>query len=136
MTIPYVQTITLDVTSLTTSMNLNAICAVAPFAAQVTAVQYVPNATQAGGIDVNHRMLRLFNRGQGAGTGTTSLAVLDLTSANASGTLTDNVASSFSLTTTALLTLAAGDVLEYQSSMSATGMNDPGGRVIVTLSRI
>jgi hypothetical protein len=134
--VPLTKQYELDVTSLTTSMNINAIAAgPMPFAGSVTAVRYVPNATQAGGIDVNHRMLRLFNRGA-AGTGTTSMALLDLTSANANGTLTDNVASSFSLTTsTALLAFAAGDVLEYQSSMSATGMLDPGGRVVIDITR-
>ena len=52
-------------------------------------------------------------------------------------TLTNNVPSSLTLTaTTAFLTVAHGDVLEWESSMSATGMNDPGGRVIITYSRI
>lgn len=136
MTVPLSQKFTLDVTSLTTSMNLNAILAgPMPFAGTVTGVQYVPNATQAGGIDVNHRMLRVFNRGA-AGTATASVAVLDLTSANANGTLIDNSAASFSLaTSTALLAFTAGDVFEYQSSMSATGMNDPGGRAILSVSR-
>lgn len=136
MTVPFVKKYELDVTSLTTSMNINAIAAKMEFAGTVTGVEYIPNGTQAGGIDVNHRMLRLFNRLGGAGTGTTSLAVLDLTSANANGTLTDNVPSAFSLTTsTALLAFTSGDVLEYQSSMSATGVSDPGGRVIITVSR-
>ena len=137
MTLPWIQKAELDVTSLTTSMNLSAVALVAPYAAHITAVQYVPNSTQAGGIDVNHRMLSLYNRGSVAGTGTTRVATLDLTSAAAGGTLTNNVPSSLTLTaTTAFLTVAAGDVLEWESSMSATGMNDPGGRVIVTYSRI
>ena len=93
--------------------------------------------TQAGGAAANHRMLSLYNRGSAAGTGTTRVATLDLTSAAAGGTLTNNVASSLTLTsTTTFLTVAAGDVLEWESSMSATGMNDPGGRVIITYSRI
>lgn len=135
MTVPFVRQATLDVTSLTTSMNLVAPAAEAPFAGTVTAVRYIPAATKAGGIAANHRLLSLYNRGA-AGTGTTRVATLDLTSANANGTLTDNVASSLSLTTsTALLAVAAGDVLEWESSMSATGMDDPGGRVVISFSR-
>lgn len=134
MTIPYVERFELDVTSLTTSMNLNAIAGKMKYAGSVTSVEYIPNATQAGGIDVNHRMLRLFNRTT-TGTGTVSMAVLDLTSANANGTLADNIPSSLSLSNSAALLFTSGDVLEYQSSMSATGMNDPGGRVIITVSR-
>lgn len=136
MTVPWVQKATLDVTSLTTSMNLSAVALVAPYAATISAVQYVPNGTQAGGIAANHRLLSLYNRGA-AGTGTTRVATLDLTSGVAGGTLTDNVPSSLTLTaTTSFLTVAAGDVLEWESSMSATGMLDPGGRVIVTFNRV
>lgn len=135
MTVPLVRQISLDVTSLTTAMNLSAVAAVAPFAGTITAVQYVPSGAQAGGVAANHRMLSLYNRGA-AGTGTTKVATLDLTSANANGSLADNVAASLSLTTsTALLAVAAGDVLEWESSMSATGMNDPGGRVVISFSR-
>ena len=64
MTLPWVQKAELDVTSLTTSMNLSAVAFVAPYACTITAVQYVPNSTQGGGIDVNHRMLSLYNRGR------------------------------------------------------------------------
>lgn len=135
MTIPFSQRFTLDVSSAATSSNVNAICAgPMTYAGSVTAIRYVPNATQAGGIDVNHRMLRLFNRST-AGTGTVSMGVLDLTSANANGTLTDNVPSSLSLSTSAALRFTVGDVLEWQSSMSATGMNDPGGRVVIDTTR-
>lgn len=135
MTSPLVKSYELDVTSLTTSGNLNAIAAgPMTFAGSVTGVRYVPNGSLAGGIDVNHRMLRLFNRSV-AGTGTLSMAILDLSSANPSGTLVDNVPSSFSLTTSAGLLFTVGDVLEYVSSMSATGLSDPGGRLIIDVTR-
>lgn len=136
MTAPLIKNdLQLDVTSLTTAMDYSAVVGRAPYACVVTAVEYIPNGTQAGGATVaNARALGLVNRGGGAGTGTTTIAAMSMTTTGTS--LTDNVPASLSLTTTPLLTLAAGDVLEWNSAKLTTGLNDPGGKVVVTYSRI
>ncbi len=138
----------MDVTSLAATIDLSAPFNPAPWAAQVTLVQYVPAQTQTSDTAVAQtlRTYTLFNRGGAPGTGTTAIARGAITSASAAITafgtstsagLTDNIASSLPLTTTALLTLAAGDVLEWESLHSGgTGLRDVGGRVVVTLSRI
>ena len=149
MTVPYVYQLTIDVTSLAATIDISAPFSPIPFASQVTLVQFVPAQSQASDTAVAStlRTYSLYNRGQGAATGTTRLAAGAITSVSASITafgtsatagLVDNVASSLPLTaTTAFLTLAAGDVLEWESSHSgATGLRDVGGRAIVTLSRI
>lgn len=148
MSVPLTRILTMDVTSLAASADWSAPFTPMPFAAQVTLVQYLPAQTQTADSAVANtvRAYTLYNRGQGAATGTTKLASGQLTSASASITafgtstsagLTDNIASSLPLTTTALLTLAAGDILEWESSHSgSTGLRDVGGRVLVYCSRI
>lgn len=144
MTIPYVVRLEMDVTSLAATADFSAPAARAPFAAQVTLVEFIPAASQAAATAVaaTVRTYTLYNRGA-AGTGTTAIAKGALTSLSASQTafgttgLIDNVASTIPLTTTALLTVAAGDILEWESSHSgATGAVDVGGKVVITLSRI
>lgn len=143
MTVPFVHRMEFDITSLISGADFSAPMGRAPFAAQVTLVEFIPaNAVLASTNVANTvRTFTLYNRGA-AGTGTTALAKGALTSVSASQTafgtgLIDNVASTLPLTTTALLTVAAGDILEWESSHSgSTGGIDPGGRVVVTLSRI
>lgn len=133
----------MDVTSLISGADFSAPVGRVPFAAQVTLVEYIPaNAVLASTNVANTvRTFTLYNRGA-AGAGTTALAKGALTSLSASQTafatgLVDNVASTLPLTTTALLTVAAGDILEWETSHSgSTGGIDPGGKVIVTLARI
>lgn len=134
MTVPLVQSFFYDNSSQVTAADYSAIMGVAPFAAVVTAIQYIPNATASAPSSVaNSRIYTVYNRGSGAATGTTSVGVLALTTTVG---LTDNVPASFTLTTAALLTMAAGDVLEFETLHRTTGMLDPGGRVVVTYSRI
>lgn len=143
MTVPWVTKLTMDVTSVAAGVNISKCFEPAPFAAQVTLVQFVPNQSQAHATAVAQtlRTYVLYNRGL-AGAGTTAVANGRITSPAASQNafntgLEANIASSLVLTTTALLTLASGDVLEWESSESgATGLRDVGGRVVVTLSRI
>lgn len=143
MTIPFVQRLEMDVTSLISGADFSSPVGRAPFAAQVTLVEYIPaNAVLASTNVANTvRTFTLYNKGA-AGAGTTVLAKGALTSVSASQTafatgLLANVASTLPLTTTALLTVAAGDILEWETSHSgSTGGIDPGGKVIITLSRI
>lgn len=153
MTVPFVTKLQMDITSLAATVDFSACFQPVPFAAQVTLVQYVPDQTQ---LDITAdtlsaiRFFSLKNLGQAGTTsaaGTTKLANALMVSTSASitafGTSTSaglhqGNASSIPLTaTTAFLTLAAGDILQWESSHSgATGVRDPGGRVIVTLSRV
>ena len=147
MTVPFVTKITLDVTSMSAGAVMSAPIGPMPFAGVVTLVQYVPAQSQTAdtAVAATLRAYCLYNRGP-AGAGTTSLARAHITSliasqtafGSTSGGLTDGIASSIPLTTTALLTVAAGDILEWESSTfsGGTGLRDVGGRVIVTLSRI
>ncbi len=144
MTAPLVRTLVKDISSLAALTNMSMPFEPAPFAAAVTLVQFVPAQSQAHATAVAEtlRTYQLINRGA-AGTGTTVLANGRITSPaasqNAFGTgLIDNVASTLPLTTSiALLTIAAGDILEWESSVSGgTGLRDVGGRVVVTLSRV
>lgn len=149
MTTPLIRTMEMDVTSLAASADFSAPVGVVPFAAVVTSVQFVPAATQitATAVAATVRTYTLYNRLGGStaitGTGTVVIARGALTSLSASNTafgtgLIDNVASTLPLNaTTTSLTVAAGDILEWESSHSgATGAVDVGGKVIITLSRI
>lgn len=143
MTAPLVRTLVKDMTSLAALSNMSMPFEPVPFACVVTLVQFVPAQTQAHATAVAEtlRTYSLYNR-KTDGAGTTMLASGRITSVAASqnafgtGLLAEQV-STLPLTTTPLLTLAAGDVLDWESSVSgATGLRDVGGRVIVTLSRI
>lgn len=143
MTVPLVKQATLDVTSLAATVDFSAPMLRAPYACVVTLVEFIPAQSQAHdtAVAATLRTYTLYNRGT-AGTGTTQLASGRITSVaasqNAFGTgLVDGVASTLPLTTAALLTLAAGEVLEWESSHSGgTGLRDVGGRAVVTYSRI
>jgi hypothetical protein len=102
-----------------------------PFAATVTAVEYIAAAAITGAA-TNNRIVTLANKGA-AGSGTTAVA----TKTFASGTNAVAAASTtVTLSATAAdLVVAAGDVLQWQSTINGTGLADPGGLVRVTLSR-
>lgn len=151
MTAPRVTQLFAQVTSMGTGTDVSMPFQPVPFAAQVTQVQYVPSATLAssGATASGFRQFTLFNRLGSAsiGTGAVILARAHLTSLSTTlggtvgqfGTgLLDNVASAVQLNSvTASLTVAANDILEWESLHSATsGVGDPGGMVVVTLSRI
>lgn len=147
MTVPYVTNFTLDVTSLAATVDYSAPIGPMPFAAIITAVQFVPAQTQTAdsAVAATVRSYSLYNRGS-SGASTTTVVRGALTSVSASITafgtstsagLTDGIASTLPSISTAFMTVAAGDMLEWETSHSgATGLRDVGGRVIVTLSRI
>ena len=132
MTAPLVKNLTLDAQPVTAiSGDTLAVVDRAPFAGTVTAVTYIPVASKSGAAVANSRTLNLYNRGA-AGTGTTLVATLPLLS----GTdLVDNVPKSLTLSSAASLVVASGDVLEWESLHMSSGMTDPGGKVLVTVSR-
>jgi hypothetical protein len=103
----------------------------ANWAGTVTAVAYIPVAGITGA-NTNTRTLSVVNKG-GAGGGSTSVASVALTSGNNMSADRENALTLSG--TPANLTVAQGDVLEFTSVHSGTGIADPGGEIRVTLSR-
>lgn len=105
----------------------------APFACTVTGVTYTAAGAIAGHAS-NNRALSVINKGA-AGSGSTSVAALTTTaSPDNSFAAFDEKAITLS-GTAANLVLAAGDILAWSSDANASGVADPGGKVIVTISR-
>ena len=151
MTIPYVTRLYMQVSSAGSGVDVSQPFPPAPFAAVVTLVQYVPAQTMASATATasGFRQFSLYNRQGSAssGTGTPIIARAHLTSlsttlANTVGQfgagLLAKVASTVQLNSvTTSLTVAAGDILEWETLHSATsGVQEVGGEIVVTLSRI
>jgi len=105
---------------------------IAPFACTVTAVEFVAKSTLTGAA-TNYRSHSLVNKGA-AGAGTTVVATLAYDSTGVVATALDAKALTLSATA-ANLVLAEGDVLQWKSDHTASGLADPGGIVRVTVSR-
>lgn len=103
-----------------------------PFAGKVTACTYVPEAASTGD-NTNYRTYTLVNKGA-AGAGTTVMATLALTT-GVDLVAFDEKALTVSATA-ADLVFAAGDVLAFVSTHTASGLVDPGGTVKVTVQRV
>lgn len=103
----------------------------APFAGTVTSVAYVPTADITGA-DTNSRTLAATNKGSD-GTGTTQIASLALTNGNDMSDYDENAVTLSG--TAANLSVDEGDVIAFTSTHVGTGLADPGGLVIVTISR-
>jgi hypothetical protein len=101
----------------------------APFAGTVTEVTFASEATITGHAD-NHRVLSLINKGQ-SGAGTTVIATLTTTADVVADDETTIALSEVEDATT----VAAGDILEWNSNAVASGVADPGGLVQVKISR-
>lgn len=131
MTAPLTRVIEEGVPAAATAASDDTLIGQAPFAATVTAVEYVPEAAITGAA-TNTRRVELVNKGQ-AGTGTTAVASLQFDSGT-NATANNEVAVTLS-GTAANLVLAAGDTLQWRSIAVGTGLADPGGVARVTLSR-
>lgn len=104
----------------------------APYACTVTSVSYVPDTTLTGA-DTDSRTDSLINKGA-AGSGTTEIAALAFVS-GVDATAFDEKAITLS-GTAANLVLAAGDIVAWKSlHVGSTGLADPGGTVIVEITR-
>lgn len=104
----------------------------APWAGTVTSVSYIPD-TAITGANTESRTVSLINKGA-AGSGTTAPALLAMVSGVNSAAF-DEKAITLSATA-ADLDVASGDVLAWKSlHVGSTGLADPGGTVIVTLTR-
>lgn len=100
-------------------------------AATITGVTYAPNALITGA-NTNTRRVALVNRGQN-GAGSTVVAELQFNS-GVNAPAFDEKAITLSATP-ANLSVAEGDILEWLSDAVGTGLADPGGLIVVTLSR-
>lgn len=104
----------------------------APFAGEVTAISYTPEANITGD-NTESRTLTIVNKGSD-GNGTTVVGTLAYTTGvNA----TDFNEDAFTLSAVADATdVAAGDILAAVSThVGSTGLADPGGLVQVSISR-
>jgi hypothetical protein len=102
------------------------------FAGTVSAVTYVPD-TVLTGANTDSRTLVLVNKGQ-SGAGTTIVATKAFTS-GVNAAADDETAITLS-GTAANLVVAAGDILAWQSNhVGSTGLADPGGMVVVGITR-
>jgi hypothetical protein len=102
-----------------------------PFNGVVTAVSYIPKAAITGAA-TNNRTVSVVNKKQD-GSGTTAVATLTFGNGTNAAAF-DEKAIPLS-GTAANLAVAAGDVLAFASTHNGTGIADPGGQLVVTLSR-
>lgn len=131
MTSPFGTHLSVPVAPVATAGNdLNTDIALAPVSGSVTAVTYT-TVTAITGADTNTRKVVLVNKGQ-SGSGSTVVATLQFNS-GVNTTASDEKAITLS-GTSADLVVAAGDVLQWQSTHLASGIADPGGLVTVTVN--
>lgn len=131
MTAPFGATHQVPVQPVATAGNdLNTNVFQAARAGTVTAVGYA-TVTAITGANTNTRAVSLVNKGA-AGTGTTVIATLQFDS---TVNTTANVPKTITLSATpANLVVAAGDMLQWQSTHVGTGIADPGGLVGITIA--
>jgi hypothetical protein len=114
----------------TAGSNLNTNVYSAPQAGTLTAVGYA-TVTAITGANTNTRSVSLVNKGA-AGSGTTVMATLQFDSGV---NTTASVPKTITLSATAAnLVVAAGDILQWQSTAVGTGIADPGGLALITIA--
>jgi hypothetical protein len=131
-TAPLVQTLKSQADAVAAASDATTELGEVQFAGTVTRVAYIPSATITGA-NTDTRTINVINKGQ-SGAGTTVVATLALVSGvNATG----SDAKALTLSgTPANLVVAQGDVLAFTSVHSgSTGLADPGGQVIVEVTR-
>lgn len=129
-TTPLVRNIEHPVPAVTIAADAETDLTEAGFAGTVTKVDYIA-ATAIAGADTNSRTVVLVNKG--AGSGNTVIATKAFT--NGVNAAADAVTSVPLSVVAGATTVAAGDVLVWQSTHVGTGIVDPGGMVHVELSR-
>lgn len=131
MTAPFSRAHQVPVQPVATAGNdLNTNVLQAPQAGTLTAVGYA-TVTAITGANTNTRSVTLVNKGA-AGSGTTVMATLQFDSGV---NTTANVPKTITLSATpANLQVAAGDVLQWQSTHIGTGIADPGGLALITIA--
>lgn len=130
-TAPVTRTVEATIPAQTIAANADQAITTAPFAATVTKVALVPEAAVTGD-NTNLRTFTLVNKGQ-SGAGTTVVATLALTTGVNLVAFDEKL---FTLSAVAgATTVAAGDVLQLNEVVTASGLAHSGGRVIVEFTR-
>ena len=119
------------IAALATNVDGTTIIGKAPFAGTITAVGFLPNAALTGA-NTDTRRHAVTNRGS-AGLGTTEAAFLQYNSGVNLVAFDEKAITLHS--TAANQVVAAGDVLTFDSTSPGTGIADPGGVVIVEITR-
>lgn len=129
---PNVQTLRANAAAVAAASDLETKVGESQHTGTVTRVAYIP-ASAITGANTESRTLQLFNRGTD-GSGTTKVAELALTSGvNAAA---DDAKAVTIITAADADAVAEGDVLEFKSlHVGSTGLADPGGQVVVEVSR-
>lgn len=130
MLAPYKRTIAIIAAALATNVDGVTILGKMPFAGTITA-SYIPNAAITGQ-NTNTRRIAIENRAQD-GLGAVEMAALQFNS-GVNGVAFDEKPLTTSVVAGAA-TGAAGDVLVFNSTTPGTGLADPGGLVIVEITR-
>ncbi len=131
MKVPLKRTLTMICAAVALDATLQTIIGKAPFAGTVTSVEYIPLAAITGA-NTDTRKVSVHNRGS-AGLGTTEIASKEF-DAGFNGVAFDAKALDLN-GTAANLQVNAGDVITFDSETIGTGIADPGGTVIIELTR-
>ncbi len=126
------QTRTVTVAAVAEAADGTTLLGVAPFAGFVSSVSFIASSTLTGQA-TNFRTLGVKNLGA-AGDGTTVVASLAFSSAPVVATALVPKAITLSAVESATA-VASGDVLQWTSVHTLTGLADPGGVVVVTFTR-
>lgn len=131
-TAPLVKTIQANVAAVAAGSDLETKIGEAPFAGSITRVAYLP-ASAITGANTESRTLQVFNRGTD-GAGTAKAAELAMVSGvNAAA---DDDKAITVITAANADDVVDGAVIEWKSlHVGATGLADPGGLVIVEITR-
>lgn len=128
---PFTKTVEATIPAATIAANTDQAVTEAPFDATVTKVALVPEAAVTGD-NTNTRTFTLVNKGQ-AGAGTTVVATLALTTGVNLVAFDEKL---FTLSAVAGATsVVAGDVLQVNEVIAASGLAHSGGRVVVEFTR-
>ncbi len=130
-TSPLIKPLTVQVDAAAITADTSTVIGEAPFAGTVSRAAYVPAAAMTGATTQN-RTITVTNRTT-AGLGTTAVAALTFIS-GVNGVADDAKELTLSVTA-ANLVVAQGDVLTFDSVHNGTGIVDPGGSVIVEITR-
>lgn len=131
MKAPFKKTLSVLVAALATNVDGVTIIGKAPFAGSISAASFTPNAAITGQ-NTNTRRVAIENRGDD-GTGTTEIAAVQFNS-GVNGVAFDEKPLTLSAVEGAT-EVAAGDVLVFNSTTPGSGLADPGGFVVVEISR-
>jgi hypothetical protein len=129
--VPLKRTLVINSPAYATDVEGSAVIGEAPFDGVISAVGFIPNAAITGAAS-NSRRVAVTNRGS-AGLGTNEAALLDFVS-GVNGVKWDRKTITLHATA-ANKVVAAGDVLTFDSTAPGTGLADPGGLVVVEITR-